>query len=249
MGNYEISYEAPPEGIFDIPAIPDGVTVIDKRPGAEPIEEPQWMRNEKIAQQKLDEARHALATGQYSKAVELFSRVVEIQPRRNWAWFWMGKAHYELGEYDTAIYEFSKVIDMFSKFKAVPHYCHLARGFAYQAESMEDMAREDFEVALPVMIDALRTIDGKRMFDRADDPLCRDANYESPSKEQSLAMMINRLRVVTGQNFGYHPEAGSEENEQAIAAWEEWYESSGQIQFTPDAELVPVPTEVEQAGK
>ena len=29
--------------------------------------------------------------------------------------------------------------------------------------------------------------------------------------------------------------------EQANAAWEQWYENSGQIEFTPDAELVPVP--------
>jgi hypothetical protein len=45
-GDYEISYEDPPEGIFDI-VIPDGVIVVDKRPGAEPAPEPQWMIEEK----------------------------------------------------------------------------------------------------------------------------------------------------------------------------------------------------------
>jgi len=246
IGNYEISYEEPPEDIFDIPAIPDGVMVVDKRPGAEPIEEPEWLKNEDIAQENFDEARHALATRQYLKAAELFGCVVEAQPMRNWAWFWMGKAHYELGQYNAAIYEFSKVIDMASKFQKVLHYCHLARGFAYRAKGMEDMARKDFRVALPVMLDALRHIEGARIFDRADDSLCRDADYESPSKEQSLAIMINRLRIITGQNFGYDPNASATENEQAIAAWEDWFKNSGKIEFTPDAELVPVLTAVDQ---
>ncbi len=61
--------------------------------------------------------------------------------------------------------------------------------------------------------------------------------------------MINRLRIVTGQNFGYDPYGSAEENKQAIAAWEEWYENSGEIEFTPDVELVPIPEAVEQAEK
>ena len=54
-------------------------------------------------------------------------------------------------------------------------------------------------------------------------------------------MMINRLRIFTGQNFGYDPNAGPEQNEKAIAAWEQWFKDSGRMQFTPDAKLVPVP--------
>ncbi|MBL7189912.1 MAG: hypothetical protein ISS70_26580 [Phycisphaerae bacterium] len=54
-------------------------------------------------------------------------------------------------------------------------------------------------------------------------------------------MMVNRLRIVSGQNFGYNPNASTEANEQAIAAWEQWHENSGEMEFTPDAELVPVP--------
>jgi len=246
MLGYQISYEDPPEGIFDI-VIPEGVVVVDKRPGAQLVEEPEWMKikdnNAKIAQQNFDEARMMSAAGEYEKAAELFKNVVEIQPGSNWAWFWLGKAHYELGEYDSAIYEFSKVIEMLTKsFKVVPHYCHLARGLAYAAKGMKDMARRDFETALPVMIDALRNIKSATSFDYADDPLYKDLPEDKrPTAEQSLAMMINRLRLITGQNFGYDPNASAEENERAIAAWEDWFKSSGQIQFTPDAELVHIP--------
>jgi len=246
MLGYQISYEDPPEGIFDI-VIPEGVVVVDKRPGAQLVEEPEWMKikdnNAKIAQQNFDEARMMSAAGEYEKAAELFKNVVEIQPGSNWAWFWLGKAHYELGEYDSAIYEFSKVIEMLTKsFKVVPHYCHLARGLAYAAKGMKDMARRDFETALPVMIDALRNIKAATLFDYADDPLYKDLPEDKrPTAEQSLAMMINRLRLITGQNFGYDPNASAEENERAIAAWEDWFKSSGQIQFTPDAELVHIP--------
>jgi len=247
MAGYEISYEEPPEGTFDIPAIPEAVTLVDKRPGAPVTPEPEWMKKGKIAGEHFKPARHALADGQYAKAAELFAKVVEVQGGRNWAWFWLGKAHYELGEYDAAIYEFSKVIDMFSKHKVVPHYCHLARGLAYAAKDMKDMARRDFDVALPVMIDALRNIEGAILFDYADDPLYRNLPKDKrPSAQQSLAMMINRVRIITGQIFGYDPDASAEENEQAIAAWDDWFKNSGGIKFTPDAELVPVPARHEQ---
>jgi hypothetical protein len=53
--------------------------------------------------------------------------------------------------------------------------------------------------------------------------------------------MINRLRIFTGQNFGYDPNAGNEEKERAITAWEQWYKDSGRFQFTPDAKLLAVP--------
>jgi outer membrane lipoprotein-sorting protein len=246
IGGYQISYEYPPEGTFDI-VIPDGVQVADMRPGAAPAELPGWLAeevaNEIVADTSFHDARHALAAGRYEEAAELFAKVVELQPPgRNWAWFWLGKAHYELGEYDKAIYELSKVIDIFAEHKLVLHYCHLARGLAYAAKGMKNMAQRDCDIALPVMIDALRNVQGAHMFDYADDPLYRSLPKEDrPTAQQSLAMMINRLRITTGQNFGYDPNASAEDNEPAIAAWEEWLETSGRINFTPDANLVPIP--------
>jgi hypothetical protein len=65
--------------------------------------------------------------------------------------------------------------------------------------------------------------------------------HDDPTPQQSLVMMINRLRVLTGQNFGFDPNAGDQEKERAIAAWEQWAEESGRIQFTPEAPLIPVP--------
>jgi len=253
IGGSQISYETPPEGTFDI-VIGSGVVVVDKRPGAEPTEEPEWLAEkldkDKIANTLFKSARYALAEGKYEEAAELFAKVIEVQGGRNWAWFWLGKAHYELGKYDTAIYDFTKVIDMFAEHKSVPHYCYLARGQAYAAKGMKDMARKDLDVALPVMIEALRNIEGTTMFDYADDPLYRNLPKDKrPTAEQCLAMMINRLRIITGQNFGYDPDGSAEENEQAIAAWEDWFKNSGEIEFTPDAVLVPVPETVEPVEK
>jgi len=250
IGGYQISYEYPPEGTFDI-VIPDGVQVADMRPGAPPAELPDWLvANEIVADTSFHNARYALAAGRSEEAAELFAKVVEVQVGRNWAWFWLGKAHYELGEYDKAIYEFSKVIDMFAEHKLVLDYCHLARGLAYAAKGMKDMAQRDCDLALPVMIDALRNIQATHMFDYADNPLYRSLPKEDrPTAQQSLAMMINRLRITTGQNFGYDPNVSAEENEPAIAAWEEWLETSGQINFTPDANLVPIPARDEQQVK
>jgi hypothetical protein len=251
-GDYEISYEDPPEGIFSI-VVPDGVILVDKRPGAAPTQEPQWMveeRREKemraVAQGYFEDARRALAGGDHVRAVELFTKTIEIQPRRNWAWFWMGKALYEAGDYNAAIYRLSKVIDMISEgLGIIPSY-YLARGLAYQANGMTDMAKLDVEKALPTMIQSLRNVKATWSFDLADDPLrradgMREGCREAPTEEQSLAMMINRLRSVTGQNFGYDPYGSVEENEQAIKGWEDWFENSGQIQFAPESELLPIP--------
>ncbi|MHC4113515.1 MAG: tetratricopeptide repeat protein [Planctomycetota bacterium] len=253
MAGYNISYENPPEGTFDI-VIPEGVQVVDRRPGAEPTEEPKWLAEKsaagKVASANFKNAQLALAGGKYEEAAELFAKVVEVQGGRNWAWFWLGQAHYELGEYDTAIYEFTKVIGMFTRHKVVVHYCHLARGLAYAGKGMKDMAREDLVLALPVMIEALRNIEGAAMFDYADDPMYRNLPKDKrPTAEQSLAMMINRLRIITGQNFGYDPYGSAEENEQAIAAWEKWFKNSGEIKVTPDAELVQIPEVVEEGEK
>ncbi|MHC4369730.1 MAG: tetratricopeptide repeat protein [Planctomycetota bacterium] len=251
LGDYEISYEDPPPGIFDVVA-PDEAIVVDRRPGAEPTQEPQWMIEERkneqmreVAQGHFEDARRALAGGSYAEAVEFFNRVVEIEPGRNWAWFWMGRAHYELGQYDMAIWEFTKVIDMFRSNGWDAHYCHLARGLAYVKKDMDAAAEEDIAKALPKMILALRNDKASAMFDLADDPLRRadgmtEGCHEAPTRQQSLVMMINRLRIVTGQNFGYNPDAGAEGNEQAIKAWEDWLEHSGSVEFSPEAELLPV---------
>ncbi|MHC4332159.1 MAG: hypothetical protein ACYSWW_29050, partial [Planctomycetota bacterium] len=54
---YDISYEEPPEDIFDIPGIPDGVTLIDKRPGAPEIPEPTWTKEGEITKEQFKQAR------------------------------------------------------------------------------------------------------------------------------------------------------------------------------------------------
>ena len=123
--------------------------------------------------------------------------------------------------------------------KGLP-YCLYARGLAYAQNGMEEAANEDLAEVLPWMIRALREPTGATMFEYADDPRLREGRYQ-PTEQQILARMINRLRIITGQNFGYYADATAEKIEQAIAAWEQWYENSGQIEFTPDAELVPVP--------
>jgi len=107
------------------------------------------------------------------------------------------------------------------------------------------MAQMDIEKALPKMIQALRKVKAASSFDLADDPLIRadgmqEGCHEAPTKEQSLVMMINRLRIITGQNFGYDPNVSVAENEQAIKAWEDWFENSGQIEFAPEAGLLPI---------
>ena len=121
-------------------------------------------------------------------------------------------------------------------------YCYLARGLAYVKKGIENAAKEDISKALPTMILALRHVEASVLFDLADDPLrCADGLsegcHEGPNKEQSIAMMVNRLRIISGQNFNYDPNGTVEQKEQTITACEEWYKNSGQIKVPVDANL------------
>jgi tetratricopeptide (TPR) repeat protein len=105
-----------------------------------------------------------------------------------------------------------------------------------------EAAKANFQACLPAMIKTLRTPSGGSMFEYADNPLIRYGQYK-PGEREVVVKMINRLRLITGQNFGYDPNATDAENEAAIAAWEQWFKNDGQIEFTPEATLLPVPAE------
>ena len=247
IGDTELSYEEPPAEIFEI-FIPDGYVVFDKRPGAVSGPVPDWLQEEESIQEKASEcfhqATHALANGDYAKAAELFEVVTERQSGRNWAWFWLGNAYYGQGQYDLAIEKFTKVLEIFKAYGGGGdkplNYCNYARGLAYARLGMNDQAEADLQVCLPSMIQTLRTPSGGQMFEYADNPLMRYGKYK-PTEHQIVINMINRLRIVSGQNFGYNPDATDQENEAAIIAWEQWLENDGRIKVTPDAELVGVP--------
>jgi tetratricopeptide (TPR) repeat protein len=137
---FEISYESPPKGTFEI-IIPDGYIMIDKRPGAELIVEPEWLKEYEAADNNFQRGKQALREGEFETAVSLFEHVVNNQPRRNWAWYWLGRAHYELGEYDLAIYEFTKTLEIVGSFS----YCHYSRALAHSQKGMDHAAKEDLD--------------------------------------------------------------------------------------------------------
>jgi len=102
---------------------------------------------------------------------------------------------------------------------------------------MNDEAVSDLQVCLPSMVQTLRTPSGGKMFEYADNPMMRYGKY-NPTDQQMIVNMINRLRIVSGENFNYDPSATDQENEAAISAWEQWSIDSGKIKFTPDAERI-----------
>ena len=237
MEGAEISYEQPPAGTFDI-IIPVGYAIVDKRPGRITGPEPPWVHDEEEADRRFDQATHALAHGDCAEAASLFESVVAYQPHRNWAWFWLGAAYYELGKYGLAIERFNKVAEMYGGH--AHSYCNYARALAYVCLGMQQEAQADLEICLPWMVFALREPSATTMFDYADNPLLRYGE-KWPTERDAVSHMINRLRVLTGQSFGYDPDGTNREKEDAIAAWEQWSESSGRINFTPDTPLVSIP--------
>jgi len=226
----EMSYEVPAPDVFEI-VIPNGYMVVDRRPGAPAASAPEWLREEAEqdgdADTAFDQGRSALSECDYGRAAELFGQAARAQPGRNWAWFWLGRAYFELGRLEEAVEAYTQVIDMFRKLagqRVIPHYCYLARGLAYRELGREEDARKDFAVALPMMISALSDRAGFAMFDYADDPLYRSDPTRRPTPDESLTRMIHRLRAATGQSFGREPGTGAEDVRRVVSAWQQWWQ-------------------------
>ncbi len=245
VGDTELSYEVPPAGTFDV-ITPVDYTVIDMRPGAaQPM--PQWLWEEEYAENERKakakaffQGAQALARGGYAEAAEQLERAIGYD---SWTPFWLGSAYYGLGQYELAIESFTATLDLYKEHNSdrpLP-YCNYARGLAYTASGNLEAARADFAACLSDMIKTLRFPSAGHLFEYADNPMIRYGRQQ-PSDEEIVVKMVNRLRLVTGQNFGYDWNGTPEQNEAAIAAWEQWFHSGGQIQFTPDAEFLPVPT-------
>ena len=50
--------------------------------------------------------------GDYAEAAKQIEQAIGCD---SWAWFWLGKSYYELGQYDLAIKNFDVIFDMFKK--------------------------------------------------------------------------------------------------------------------------------------
>jgi tetratricopeptide (TPR) repeat protein len=243
IGTAMLSYEQPPAGTFDI-VIPDGYAVLDKRPGAVATAVPDWLQQEDRArtneEEAFDRGTHAFIRGDYPEAAR---QLEQATGHDTWAWFWLGKSYYELGQYELAVKDFDVVFDAFKKMGSgdtVP-FCQYARGLAHARLGKLDQATADLQACLPVMIETLRTPSGGSFFEYADSPLIRYGK-QMPGDSEMVIKMINRLRLISGQDFGYDPYGTPEQNEAAITAWEQWFKNGGRIQFTPDAQLLSVPT-------
>jgi tetratricopeptide (TPR) repeat protein len=238
----ELSYEEPPAGTFDI-VIPNDYVVLDKRPGAPVTPVPQWLLDEESAQankgQAFNDGSVAFARGDYAEAVKQFELA---QGYDSWAPFWLGSAYYHLGQYDLAIENYNKEFAIWAKLgsDAKLSYCSYARGLAYARSGNLAVAQADFQACLPDMIRTLRTPSGGQMFEYAENTMVRYGKGKL-SDEAMVIKMINRLRLISGQNFGYDPAGTPEQKEAALAAWEQWFSNGAQIKFTPDAQLLPVP--------
>ncbi len=240
IGDTELSYEEPPAGTFEI-TIPNGYAMLDKRPGAAPAPVPDWLLAEENAAKNRGESFRqgtaALIRGDYAEAATQFEQALESD---SWATYWLGSAYYGLGKYDLAVQYYGKMLKDFGGDKKPVPFCNYARGLAYAKSGNLEAAATDFQACLPAMIQTLRIPSGGQMFEYADNPKIRYGQHH-PSDQEMVIKMINRLRLISGQNFGYNPDGTPEQKEAAIAAWEQWFNNGGQIQFTPDAVLLPVP--------
>lgn len=242
IGDSELGYEEPPAGTWEI-TIPDGFVVVDKRPGAAPTTAPDWLIKEEEAGhrrgERFEDGTAALIRGDYAEAAKQFELALGYD---SWATFWLGSAYYELGQYDLAAKYFTEMLNMMLQAFGgdVLPYCNYALGLAQAKAGDMEAATANFEACLPAMIQTLRIPSAGKMFEYADNPKIRCGQHK-PSDQEIVVKMVNRLRIITGRSFGYDAALTNEQNETAIAAWEQWFKAEAQIKFSPDAELLPVP--------
>ncbi len=91
----------------------------------------------------------AARKGDYDKAIENFSKAIELDPRNTdrmnaYSYLERGDAYYQKGSYDQAIADYNKLIEFDPKFQGAYHF----RGKAYQKKGNLDRAMADFNKAI-----------------------------------------------------------------------------------------------------
>jgi|GEM_PF-2208139 len=82
----------------------------------------------------------------YDKAIENFSKAIEVDPNNNHAYMMRGATYRQKGLLDTAIEDYNKAI----KLDPNDGIAYSNRGFAYSKKGQFDMAIEDFNTAITI---------------------------------------------------------------------------------------------------
>ncbi|MCX6775999.1 MAG: tetratricopeptide repeat protein [Candidatus Micrarchaeota archaeon] len=81
---------------------------------------------------------------EYVKAIENFSKIIELNPKYADAYYNRGNAHFKIGEYDKAIENFSKAIELDPKDAEM----YSNRGLVYDSKGEYDKAIENYDKAI-----------------------------------------------------------------------------------------------------
>ncbi len=98
------------------------------------------------ASELFDAGVQALQNQHYESAVDLFQRVVKLEPKHKDAWNDLGNAYMGLGKYDDAIAAFKKQIEI----NAYDGYAYNNLGRAYQRQQRYDEAIKQFQKQIEI---------------------------------------------------------------------------------------------------
>lgn len=126
------------------------------------------------------EAKKRFASGDFKRSAELLSQVVEMMPKRNWAWYLLGRSYYELDEYQKAEQALAKAEELLS---LAPYLFERAR--ALKALNRTEVAISKFQRASEVLKYQDKAMElfkyAVRLEGREDREICR--RFESIIKE------------------------------------------------------------------
>lgn len=92
----------------------------------------------------FNEGQRAYNSGNYAKAIDLFTQALKVDPEDLNAYLQRGFCHSLSGQYDAAIADFTSVIDR----KKDHIWAYISRGSAYKKAGKFDLALKDFDTVL-----------------------------------------------------------------------------------------------------
>jgi tetratricopeptide (TPR) repeat protein len=151
--------------------------------------------------ESVEEAAELISDGEHASAISMLHEILTREPDNEYAYYYLGCAHYELEEYDRALKGYVKALELAPTYiGAMLHAGHTLRMLGRYAEAMR--MGQQILLRSPSDPDALFLI-GSAAFARGDDAKAKDflVRYLGTSPEIEVATEVNgMLQLIEARN-------------------------------------------------
>src|SRR5262249_12765670 len=147
------------------------------------------------------EAAELISDGEHQQAISILHEILTREPENEYAYYYLGCAHYELEEYDRALKAYVKALELAPTYiGAMLHAGHTLRMLGRYPEAMR--MGQQILLRAPNDADALFLI-GSAAFARGEDAKAKDflERYLATHPELEVATEVNgMLQLIAARN-------------------------------------------------